>query len=328
MKVLITGGAGFIGGHAAVAFAERGYHVTIADNFARARHDSFLRRLAARVNVEVTDIDLLQPDAVRDVPDDFEMIVHLAAIIGVRHVNARPYATLCDNTAMTANAIEIARCQSALTRFVFASTSEVTAAAVATGAGVPTPEETTLVLPELSQQRTTYMLSKVYGEAMTVHAGLPYTIIRPHNVYGPRMGMSHVVPELMKRAAAAEQNGCLEVYSPSHSRAFCYVDDAVAQLCALTESRAGEGGTFNVGNQDEEIAVADLARRVCGVTGRNDLRVAEMADTPGSPPRRCPDMTRTIETTGLGANTPLSDGLQLTYAWYRDVFAEREVSAL
>jgi nucleoside-diphosphate-sugar epimerase len=64
---------------------------------------------------------------------------------------------------------------------------------------IPTPEDTLLALPGLDQPRTSYMLSKIYGEAMVRHSGVPFTILRPHNIYGPRMGSSHVIPELLQK---------------------------------------------------------------------------------------------------------------------------------
>ena len=85
--------------------------------------------------------------------------------------------------------------------FVFASTSEVYAGSLEHfGLPIPTPETAPLGLPDLGRPRTTYMLSKIYGEALCRHAGLPFTILRPHNLYGPRMGMAHVIPELHARA--------------------------------------------------------------------------------------------------------------------------------
>ena len=68
------------------------------------------------------------------------------------------------------------------------------------------------------------MLSKIYGEAMCSHSNLPFTVIRPHNFYGPRMGLAHVIPELFKKAYFAKNNK-ITVYSPKHKRNFCYIDE-------------------------------------------------------------------------------------------------------
>lgn len=327
MKTLVTGGAGFIGGHLSAALASEGAQVDLADNFGRGRKDAFLAELESRPNVRIIALDLCDTNACQSLDTDYDLIVHLAAIIGVRHVTARPYETLRDNVTMTANALEIAQRQLRLSRFLFASTSEVTAEAVMKGASVPTPEDVSLVLPALAQPRTSYMLSKVYGEAMTAHSGVPFAVFRPHNVYGPRMGMSHVIPELLQRAVAAPRDGRLDVYSTDHRRAFCYVGDAVKQIQSLANSNAALAGTFNVGNSDEEVSIGELAHLVCEVAGRSDLTIDPLPATPGSPVRRCPDMAHTMTITAPADRTSLRDGVQSTFDWYKRVFANLEESA-
>ncbi len=164
---------------------------------------------------------------------------------------------------------------------------------------------------------------------MCHHAGLPATIFRPHNVYGPRMGMSHVVPELLKRALEAPRDGTLEVASVEHRRAFCYVDDAVETLCRLASAPDAEGGVYNVGNQDTEVAIGDLSDIVLQTVGRTDLTIAPLPPTPGSPERRCPDMTRTVAVTGYRPAVTVAEGVRRTYDWYAEhVFSGRERTAV
>ena len=127
---------------------------------------------------------------------------------------------------------------------------------------------TALSLPDLSRPRTSYMLSKIYGEAMCRQAGVPVTIIRPHNIYGPRMGMAHVIPELLNRARMCS-DGRLEVYSVDHRRTFCYVEDAVETIVRAVRSPRCEGETLNVGTQFPEISIGELAERIVEVVGRH-----------------------------------------------------------
>jgi len=330
VKALILGGAGFIGGHLSRALAEAGAEITIVDNFARARHDEFLDRLQALPNVQVVAADVGAPGGLDGLAEDFSHIFHLAAIIGVRHVLERPYDVLTQNVALLANAITLGRRQKALRRFLFASTSEVFAGSLLhLDMPVPTPEDFPLALTGLDQPRTSYMLSKIYGEAMCHHAGLPVTIFRPHNVYGPRMGMVHVLPELMKKALDLPKGGTLDVASMDHRRAFCYIDDALAELIALAQSEDALGGTFNLGNQAAEVTIEQVARIVLQVSGRDDVTLAGRPDTAGSPSRRCPDMTRTIAVTGFTPAIDLAEGAARTFAWYRDnVFSGAGISAL
>ena len=102
---------------------------------------------------------------------------------------------------MLRNIITFGKRQENLERLIFTSTSEVYAGTLKYfSLKIPTPENTPLALTELSENRTSYMLSKIYGEALCLHSGLPVTIVRPHNFYGPRMGLSHVIPELFKES--------------------------------------------------------------------------------------------------------------------------------
>jgi nucleoside-diphosphate-sugar epimerase len=224
---------------------------------------------------------------------------------------------LVQNAQLLANAIELARRQKNLSRFVFASTSEVYAGTLtAFGMQVPTPESTPLAVSDLTQARTSYMLSKIYGEAMCQHAGVPFTIVRPHNVYGPRMGMSHVVPELLKRTHDAADGGRLQVYSMNHKRTFCYIDDAVDLLVSVLASADARNATINLGSTYPEVSIAEVAQTVIDVVGRK-LTIEPMPETPGSPVRRAPDMQLAQRLTGCNSSVPLREGIARTYAWYR-----------
>ena len=313
-RVLITGGAGFIAAHLARSLADRNWQVDLLDDFSRGVRDRTLEGLIGQPNVGIRRASLLDVDAGNGLDDDYNLIFHLAAIIGVRHVVERPYQVLTQNVMMTANALAIAATQKGLRRFVFTSSSEV---ASAPDVPVPTPEETPLSLPDIGQARTSYMLSKIYGEAMCHHAEIPFTIVRPYNVYGPRMGMSHVLPELLKRAGDQPKGGKLEVASVDHRRAFCYVSDAVEMIERLALAERAVCGTFNVGNKDAEASIGELARLVVETLGRR-LDIVPLPPTPGSPPRRRPDMCKTIAATGYAPRVGLTDGVALTHGWYKD----------
>jgi nucleoside-diphosphate-sugar epimerase len=319
---LVIGGAGFIGYHLAKSLIEHDYRVDIVDNFARGVRDKDLEAIASLESVRLLDRDVRAPDSLADIPTDYAYIFHLAAIVGVAHVIGRPYEVLRDNVAMLTSAIECTQRQETLDRFVFTSTSEVYAGTLQHyGLPFPTPESTPLALPDLASARTCYMLSKIYGEAACQHAGVPFTILRPHNVYGPRMGLAHVVPELLERAHNAAEGDILEVFSIEHRRTFCFVDDAVEILRRTAESSACEGQTLNVGVQMPEIPIGELAEMVLDVVGKR-LRIVAAPDASGSPRRRCPDMRRTSDLTSYEPRILLREGLERTYAWYRaNVFA-------
>ena len=315
-KALITGGAGFIGSHLGRRLLELGYAVDLVDDFSRGANDDVLTSLQELGGIRLVERDLRLPGALDDCDDDYDYVVHLAAIVGVANVVGRPYEVLRDNVSMTEHALALARRQRALQRFLFASTSEVYAGTLAAfGVAIPTPERTPLVVPDLDQPRTSYMLSKLYGEAMCHQAHVPFTIVRPHNVYGPRMGLAHVIPELLQRAHEAT-DGRLEVFSVEHKRTFCYVDDAVEMIVRSLESPRCRGQTLNVGTQAPEVTIRELAELALAVVGR-ELEIVPQPATPGSPERRCPDMSRTIELTGYASRVELEDGVRRTYEAYR-----------
>ena len=327
-KALITGGAGFIGFHLARELVDRGDSVVLVDSFARGVRDAELEELVAAPNVTLLTCDLRDANLLADLPGDCDYIYHLSAIIGVEHVLERPYQVLADNVKMLVHAIDLGRRQADLKRFVFASTSEVYAGTLRHfSLEMPTPETTPLAVSPLEEPRTSYMLSKIYGEALCRHSGLPITLIRPHNFYGPRMGLAHVIPQLLERAYRSDDGGDFEVYSVDHSRTFIFIDDAVQIMRRAAQSDSCVGQVLNVGNQTPEIEMGGLADIVLRTVGRK-LHVVPRPATPGSPPRRCPDMSKTTEVTGFVPRVSLADGIARTFRWYVDnVFSGTGTSA-
>ena len=327
-RILITGGAGFIGFHLAKHLASTGYDICLVDNLARGIRDVDLAELLLDTKVSFVEANLLDHDAVVRLGTGFDAIFHLAAIIGVRHVLKRPYDVLAHNTRMLDNVITLAQRQIACTRLLFASTSEIYAGTLAHfDLTVPTPEHTPLALTVLESPRTSYMLSKIMGEAMVQQSGLPFTIFRPHNIYGPRMGMVHVIPEQLKKAFDAPSGDSISVYSPDHKRAFCYVDDAVEMLQRMLTRESCEGATLNLGTQAPEVTIREAVQTCADVVGKA-LTLEELPPTPGSPLRRAPDMHKTTQLLNFESQISLRSGIEKTWHWYREkVFQPGGVSA-
>lgn len=328
-KILITGGAGFIGFHLANKLAKRDYKVHVVDNLKRGVEDFNFKKLCSRPNVSYFKIDLLDQEALRSLGREYEIVYHLAAIIGVAAVMRQPYRVLLENERMMANILEFAQCQKRLSRFLFASTSEVYAGTLKyLEMPIPTPEETPLAITSLSEPRTSYMLSKIYGEAICQQSGVQFTIFRPHNVYGPRMGLAHVIPEILQRAHKTKDGGTLEYYSPEHKRTFCYISDAVELISLAAESSPCKNQTLNVGMQGPEVSIRELVSVISQVVGKDFVRV-ERDPQKGSPLRRCPNMAKTKRLIGYSAITGLEEGVSLTYDWYsRNIFDGVRVSAV
>lgn len=325
-KILITGGAGFIGGALTQSLLAN-HEVDIVDSLSRGVRDQFLEELIPQIG-SFYELDLLKESSWQKLPNDYDYIVHFAAIIGVRHVLERPYNVLRDNVILTDLAIAFAQRQSNLKKFLFASTSEVMAGSlIHMNLTIPTPESFPLALTELSSARTSYMLSKIYGEAMCVHSKLPSVIIRPHNIYGPRMGMSHVIPELLKKAYSMVDGDALPVASVNHSRAMCFIDDAIELIKALLLAD-DVTGTFNIGNENTEVTILDLAKTITAVVGK-ELQIQPIEESVGSPSRRCPNMKNTIEATGYKPLVSIREGVERTYQWYKsNVFEGNGTTAI
>ncbi|MFC1606542.1 NAD-dependent epimerase/dehydratase family protein [Candidatus Latescibacterota bacterium] len=320
-KALVTGGAGFIGLQLSKKLHESGCSVNIIDNFSRGVKDNELDAFIALDTVNVYDNELVNNPDLSGLGNSYDYIFHLAAIIGVSNVLKNPYHVLADNTMMLINMLEFAKRQSHLKRFIFTSTSEIYSGTLQHFTlPIPTPETTPLAITNLKQPRSSYMLSKIYGEALCHHSGLPFTIIRPHNIYGPRMGMAHVIPELLKKAHELPDGGELDVFSVKHSRTFCFIDDGVEMIVKSAEAPACEGEALNVGNQEPELPIRDVAQIVIDTVGKS-LTIKAQPETPGSPSRRCPDMTKTGKLLGKTASVSIKQGIQKTYEWYeKNVF--------
>ena len=321
-NILVTGGAGFIGLHLVRKLVAQGYQVTVADNFSRGVYDSGLTRIVENPSVSIVDVDLLDTQALGQFGTGFNFVIHLAAIIGVVNVVERPYEVLVNNTRMLENVIALCRKQKLFSRLLFSSTSEVYAGTLRYfDLQVPTPECTPLTMTNLSSPRTSYMLSKIMGEAMCQNSSLPFTIFRPHNIYGPRMGMAHVIPEQLKQIWKASSGAAISVASPQHTRAFCFIDDATEMLLRIIEQEKSEGEVVNIGSEAPEIKMIDLVQLCCQIVGKR-VSVEPGRNTPGSPVRRAPDMGYTRELLDYRSSVSLEQGICETWDWYRNEFVE------
>lgn len=320
-RFLVTGGAGFIGLHLARRLAQDGADVDLLDNLSRGRRDDDLAQFAARPGVRLLEGDLNEPAVLRDLPRGYDAVFHLAAVIGVRNVNERPDRVLATNARTLLNVLDW-YVDGGAGRLVFSSTSEVYAWGMTVAdVPIPTPEEVPIAFESLQNRRASYAMSKAFGEMAVMHAcrraDKAFSIVRYHNVYGPRMGMQHVIPEVFERIHRGDDP--LVVYNPHQMRAFCYVDDAVAATIALAVSNVASD-VYNVGNAREEVTIGDLVDRMVQVAGRgNARREFRTAGGPGVE-RRCPDIKRLTAATGFAPRVSLDEGLERTFQWYRQAF--------
>jgi UDP-glucuronate decarboxylase len=321
--VLILGGAGFIGYHLAERLLADGRPVTIVDDFSRGRLDRELQALCSRPGVTLHQGDLTRPSGLGGLPRQWEQVYMLAAVVGVRNVETDPARVVRVNTLALLNVLDWLPGRGEV--LFFASTSEAYAGGVTAGTvPVPTSEDVPLSVPDIGAPRFAYAASKILGEAAVLHTarsrGLRAVIGRFHNVYGPRMGADHVIPELSLRALRREDP--FRVYGGEQRRAFCHVSDAVEALVRLTATEAAWGKVVNVGNDAEETRVDHLARLILRMA-RFEPAIDSRPAPAGSVARRCPDIGRLRALTGFAPKVALEAGVTDTFAWYRE-WSERE----
>lgn len=317
-RVLILGGAGFIGYHLARHLTDEGARaITLVDNLSRGRIDDELSGLLGRPGIEFVRADLTDPKAWAGLATAWDQVYMLAAVVGVRNVVTDPGRVIDVNTRTVLNLVDWLTPRAGIV--FFASTSEAYAGAANGTLPIPTPEDVPLSIGAIENPRFAYAASKILGEAAVIHGararGVPYIVGRFHNVYGPRMGFDHVVPELSLRALAREDP--FKVYGLEQRRAFCYVTDAVEAMTRLMEAPKAAGQIVNIGNDAEETSVERLVAivlRLAGFTPAIERRPAPA----GSPSRRCPDIRRLRALTGFAPKVDLESGVGLTFAWYRD----------
>jgi UDP-glucose 4-epimerase/UDP-glucuronate decarboxylase len=317
VNVLLLGGAGFIGLHLSRRLLAEGHAVTIVDDFSRGREDADLDAVRSHPAATVRSADLTDPAAWAALPHGWDQIYLLAAVVGVRNVEADPARTVRVNALTALHAIDWIEPGE---RIFFASTSEVYAGGVDAGiVPVPTGEDVPVMVRDVTAPRFAYAISKLLGEAGFLHAakakGFAAVVGRFHNVYGPRMGADHVIPEMAMRAMAGENP--FRVWGADQYRAFCYVEDAVDAMLRLMATPEASGQIVHIGDDTQETNITDLAKLVLRLTGA-DAALEPGPAPPGSVARRCPDLGRLRALTGYEPAVGLEEGVRRTISWYRE----------
>jgi UDP-glucose 4-epimerase len=311
-RVLITGGAGFIGTTLARRLVDAN-EVIALDNLHRDALTG--TELLEHRNFSFHEADVLDPATLGLLAQGATHIVHGAAIAGVGTVIESPVRTMRVNVIGTYNALEAALAtRDTLERFVDFSTSEVF------GQQASNVEEGQVTTTgSVGEARWTYAVSKLAGEHMT-HAyhdehKLPTVTLRPFNVYGPGQIGGGAIRAFIEDALAGRD---LTIHGDgSQVRAWCYVDDMVDALLLCLERREAEGETFNVGNARSTVTILDLAERVkrlTGCPGELVFRPIDYSDVE----IRFPNVDKAREVLGFEAKVDLDEGLSRTIAWYRE----------
>ncbi|MBI4573925.1 MAG: NAD-dependent epimerase/dehydratase family protein [candidate division NC10 bacterium] len=315
MKVLITGGAGFLGSHLTDALLARGDDVTILDVVG----DLKVRQHRGNARFQYVHDSILHPDILESLILKCDLVYHLAAVVGVEHYVGDPYEVLNVNINGTQAVLKLAYKYNR--KVVFSSTSEV----YGRNPRVPFREDDERVLGSTRIDRWCYATSKAAAEhfCFAYHRlGLPVVVLRYFNVYGPRLDridVGRVITIFMGQVLRGEP--VTVIGDGRQTRCFTYIDDAIRATVEAGVRDRAVGEIFNVGS-DVETSILELAETMIRIAGSRSRVVfvpqeSVYGDSYEDVPRRVPSVQRMQEILGVRAETPLEKGLHQTIEWFR-----------
>lgn len=310
-RYLVTGGAGFIGSHLCESLLARGDSVVVLDNFSTGSASN-LALVESHPDLRIVHGSVLDALQVDELVRDSDVVIHLAAAVGVKLIVEQPLRSFITNIRGSETVIEAAFRHRKKT--LIASTSEV----YGKNGAAPLHEGADRILGSPGIARWSYSTAKAVDEilAFAYHRerGLPVTIVRLFNTVGPRQSPAYgmVIPRLARQAVAGEP---LTVYgNGNQTRCFCHVADVVEGLLLLLDHPDVAGEVFNIGGP-EEISIVDLAKRVIETAAStSEVQLVPYAEVYDSGfedmMRRVPDTTKVRTTTGWAPTRSLDDILK------------------
>ncbi|WP_312294836.1 UDP-glucuronic acid decarboxylase family protein [Dermacoccus nishinomiyaensis] len=315
MRIVITGGAGFLGSHLSETLVARGHEVVAVDNLVTGRRAN-VTQLEASGRFELIEHDVTEPF---DVDGDVDGILHFASAASPVDYLKLPIETLRVGSQGTQNALELAARKGA--RLVFASTSEVYG-----DPQVHPQPETYWGHVNPVGPRGVYDEAKRYAEALVLAyreaRGVDAGIVRIFNTFGPRMRPNdgRAIPNFVRQALAGEP--VTVSGDGDQTRSICYVDDLVAAILAML-LETHDPGPVNIGNP-HEISMRDLAQWIIELAGSSST--LEFIERPTDDPTvRRPDTTKAQRLLGWSPQVPVETGLQRTIEWFRTEAASTPV---
>ncbi|MGO4106649.1 NAD-dependent epimerase/dehydratase family protein [Paenibacillus sp. YAF4_2] len=318
MKILVTGGAGFIGSHLVESLLVAGHTVWTLDDFSNGRPE-FLAHLSNHPRHSLIEGSVLDRKLVKKCMGHVDTVYHLAAVLGVKNTVEDPIKVIEGNIDGTRNILELA--YPSRTKVIFASTSEI----YGKNERLPFNEMSDRVYGAPSIHRWSYATAKSIDEHMCfayAAKGLPVTVLRYFNAYGPRQTNSQYGGVVARFITAAIKGEPLEVYgNGTQRRCFTFVDDTVSGTVAALSPET-DGLAFNVGSTHSVtiIQLAQLIIQLSRSTSPVILKSYAEAYGPGyeDMPAREPDLTRAETILGYKPSVSLEQGLNKTIEWYRE----------
>ncbi len=317
-KVLVTGGAGFIGSHLVEELVKRGSGVRVAD-YLNSNSSKNLKKVKSKI--DFIEKDLRDLKNCLAVSKDQEIVLNLAAKVGGIEFNRKhPGTSLRDNIIIGFNMLEAARLNE-VERFLVVSSACV----YPRYCTIPTPEEEGFKdTPEPTNAGYGWAkrMLEVQAQAYSQEFGIKVAIIRPYNTYGPRdcfdFERSHVIPALIKRIFDGEDP--LNVWGDGEqSRAFLHVEDLVKGMLKAIE-RYPVCEPLNLGTA-EEIKIKDLVKLIVRLSGKNPKILFDTSKPSGQPRRNCATV-KAKEKIGFEAKINIEEGIKRTIEWYKDEFTK------
>jgi UDP-glucose 4-epimerase len=317
LRVLITGGAGFIGSHLSDAYLERGDEVFIIDDLSTGSFEN-IRHLKDHPRFHYTIDSVHNHPVTAELVDQCDVTFHLAAAVGVKLIVESPVRTIETNVRGTETVLALANKKKK--KVLVASTSEV----YGLSTQVPFREDGNLVMGATTKGRWSYACSKAIDEFLALaywrEKKLPTIVVRLFNTVGPRQTGQYgmVIPTFVKQALA---NRPITVYGDgTQSRCFCYVGDVVSALMKLMDNEKSVGQVFNIGS-NQEISIIDLANKVKELTSSESEIVLVPYDEAYEEgfedmPRRVPDVSKANQHIGFAPSVDLEGILASVIAFH------------
>ncbi len=313
MKILITGADGFIGSHLTEMLVTQGHEIIALSQYNSFNNWGWLEDVNCKSKIKVLAGDIRDPHYCKYITKDVDIIFHLAALIAIPYSYVAPDSYVDTNIKGTLNICQAAK-ENGNIRLIHTSTSEV----YGTAQYVPIDENHPM------QPQSPYSATKIAADAMAMSFynafGLPVTIARPFNTYGPRMHPDdgRVVSNFIVRALRGEP---LAVYGDGNqTRSFCYVDDLVKALITFMGSEPGFTGPVNLGNPSE-FTIKDLAQQVISLTGSTS-KIAYGALPEDDPKQRQPDISLAQKALDWQPEIPLDTGLPKTIEYFKQILGD------
>ena len=319
MKVLVTGGAGFIGSHLIDYLLNRQDHVICLDDITTGSMDNIVHH-EKNARFEFVNGSILDEAVLDQCIQKVDLIFHLAAAVGVRHIVENPLKSILVNVEGTGKVLQCAHKYKK--KIVLASSSEVYGKSTA----LPYSEEGDRLLGPTTINRWSYAASKAIDEHMALNygsQGLPVVILRFFNTYGPRINeqaYGTVIAQFIRQAFNGEP---MTVHGEGKQiRCFSYVTDTVSGIVKSSEVKEAEGQIFNIGNP-RPYSIVELAELIKETIGSSaEVKMVPYRDYYGQSyedtPVRIPDITKAKKFLGFRPTIHLPEGLRRTIVWCRE----------